>query len=144
MSSIITSISSEDISFLCNELVKHNQVNPEDFARYDVKRGLRNADGTGVMAGLTHICSVDGYYMSDGERVPRDGKLTYRGINIRDIVDNCVRENRFGFEETAWLLMFGNLPTQRQLNRFCDMLAEARDLQEDFIEKFFNKKGVVQ
>ena len=139
MSSLITSISNEDISFLCDELVKHNKVNPEDFARYDVKRGLRNADGTGVMAGLTHICSVDGYYMSDGERVPRDGKLTYRGINIRNIVDSCVQEDRFGFEETAWLLMFGNLPTRRQLDRFCDVLAEARDLPEDFIEDMIMK-----
>ena len=139
MSGFIHSVSDEDLSLLCSELLKHNKINPEDFTRYEVKRGLRNADGTGVMAGLTHICSVDGYYLSDGERVPREGKLTYRGIDIRDIVNNCVQEDRFGFEETAWLLMFGNLPTRTQLSRFCDMLAEARDLPEDFIEDMIMK-----
>ncbi len=139
MSSIISSISKEALAPLCNELLNHNQIRPEDFTRYDVKRGLRNADGTGVMAGLTHICSVDGYYISDGERVPREGHLRYRGIDINDIVQNCVREDRFGFEETAWLLMFGNLPTQKQLDSFCALLAEARDLPEDFIEDMIMK-----
>lgn len=139
MSSIISPVSDDAIKYLLDELVKHNQIKSEDFARYDVKRGLRNSDGTGVMAGLTHICSVDGYYISDGERVPREGKLTYRGIDVNDIVDNCKKENRFGFEETAWLLMFGNLPTQRQLDTFCGMLADARELPEDFIEDMIMK-----
>ncbi|MDD6061466.1 MAG: citrate synthase [Oscillospiraceae bacterium] len=139
MSSIISPVSNDAISFLCDELVKHNRIKSEDFTRYDVKRGLRNADGTGVMAGLTHICSVDGYYISDGERVPRDGKLTYRGIDINDIVNNCEKENRFGFEETAWLLMFGDLPTQKQLDMFCGMLSDARELPEDFIEDMIMK-----
>ncbi len=139
MSSIISSISKEALAPLCNELLNHNKIKSDDFARYDVKRGLRNADGTGVMAGLTHICSVDGYYISDGERVPREGRLRYRGIDINDIVQACVSENRFGFEETAWLLMFGNLPTQKQLDSFCQILAEARDLPEDFIEDMIMK-----
>ncbi|MBQ7542160.1 MAG: citrate synthase [Clostridia bacterium] len=139
MSSIISSVSADAISALCEELHKHNRISSEDFARYDVKRGLRNADGTGVMAGLTHICSVDGYYISDGERVPREGRLRYRGIDINDIVQNCVREDRFGYEETAWLLLFGNLPTQKQLDLFCKLLAEARELPEDFIEDMIMK-----
>ena len=139
MSSIIDAISNEDVSFLCSELIQNNKVNPDDFSRYEVKRGLRNPDGTGVMAGLTHVCSVDGYYLSDGERVPREGRLTYRGIDIRDIVQNCVQEDRFGFEETAWLLMFGNLPTKQQLDQFCALLARARELPEDFIEDMIMK-----
>ena len=139
MSSIITTISKEALAPLCDELLNHNRISAEDFTRYDVKRGLRNADGTGVMAGLTHICSVDGYYISDGERVPREGRLRYRGIDISEIVQNCVQENRFGFEETAWLLMFGNLPTRKQLDTFCALLAEARDLPEDFIEDMIMK-----
>ena len=139
MSSIISSIPNDALTFLCDELVKHNRINGEDFTRFDVKRGLRNADGTGVMAGLTHICSVDGYYISDGERVPREGRLKYRGIDINDIVENCEKENRFGFEETAWLLMFGNLPTQRQLDTFCNVLSDARELPEDFIEDMIMK-----
>lgn len=139
MSSIISCISADALTTLCEELTKHNRISSDDFSRYEVKRGLRNADGTGVMAGLTHICSVDGYYISDGERVPREGQLRYRGIDIKDIVQNCVLEDRFGFEETAWLLMFGNLPTQKQLDFFCSLLADARELPEDFIEDMIMK-----
>ena len=139
MSSIISPLSSQYIQLLCDQLVNNNRINPDDYSRFDVKRGLRNADGTGVMAGLTHICSVDGYYISDGERVPREGHLAYRGIDVRDIIQNCVDENRFGFEETAWLLIFGNLPTRSQLDMFCNVLADARELPEDFIEDMIMK-----
>ncbi len=137
--SISNSLSNDALSFLCEELTKNNKINPDDFARYDVKSGLRNADGTGVMAGLTKICNVDGYYVSDGERVPREGRLIYRGININNIVEGCVSEDRFGFEETAWLLLFGSLPTRNQLDRFCEILAEARELPDDFIEDMIMK-----
>lgn len=96
-------------------MVKNNRIDPEDFTRFDVKRGLRNPDGTGVMAGLSKICNVDGYYVKDGERVPQEGRLIYRGIDVIDIVNGCIREDRFGFEETVWLLLFGYLPTKEQL-----------------------------
>ena len=112
MSEYISSISNDALSTLCEELRKNNYINPEYYHRFDVKRGLRNADGTGVLAGLTRVCSVEGYYIDDGERKPIEGHLTYRGIDINNIVDACVAENRFGYEETAWLLLFGNLPTK--------------------------------
>ncbi len=139
MSSIISPVSNDALSFLCEELVKNTRINQDDFARYDVKRGLRNADGTGVMAGITRICSVEGYYISDGERVPREGRLRYRGVDINDIINNCEKENRFGYEETAWLLLFGNLPTKDQLEKFCDILAQSRELPDDFIEDMIMK-----
>ena len=91
-SNYISPISMDALSNLCQELGKNNYINAHDFERYQVKRGLRNSDGTGVMAGLTRICSVEGYYILDGERIPTDGKLSYRGYDIRDLVDNCIAE----------------------------------------------------
>ena len=111
----ISPISMDAISSLCTELVKNNSISKDDFSRYHVKRGLRNEDGTGVMAGLTRICSVEGYYILDGELVPKEGKLSYRGYDINQIVSNCQMENRFGFEEVIWLLLFGELPNENQL-----------------------------
>ena len=131
MSEYITPISNEALSSLCEELRKNNYINPDFYSRFDVKRGLRNWDGTGVLAGLTRICSVEGYYMDDGEKVPKDGRLIYRGINMTDIVENCEKENRFGYEEVAWLLIFGSLPTAEQLEKFKNVLAEARELPEE-------------
>ncbi len=139
MSTYISPISNEDLKGLCDELGKANKINPSDFERFNVKRGLRNADGTGVMAGLTKICSVEGYYINDGERVPKEGKLIYRGINMNEIVEGCHNEDRFGFEEVAWLLLFGSLPSQKQLDSFCSLLAQCRELPEDFIEDMIMK-----
>ena len=79
-------IKDEAISLLCNGLADKNYIHVSDYEKYGVKRGLRNADGTGVMAGLTKICSVEGYYMNDGEKVPKEGHLFYRGIDINDDV----------------------------------------------------------
>ena len=139
MSTYISPISNDDLTSLCNELGKNNAINVSDFERYNVKRGLRNADGTGVMAGLTRICSVEGYYISDGERVPKEGKLIYRGIDMLDIVKGCQSENRFGFEEVAWLLLFGSMPNKKQLDDFTALLAQCRELPEDFIEDMIMK-----
>ena len=124
----------EAISSLCEELDKNNSINKSDFARYHVKRGLRNEDGTGVMAGLTRICSVEGYYILDGERVAKEGKLSYRGYDINHIISNCIKENRFGFEEVVWLLLFGDLPDPDQLASLQEVLSVCRELPEDFIE----------
>lgn len=135
----ISPISMDALSSLCGELNKNNSIKPNDFARYHVKRGLRNEDGTGVMAGLTRICSVEGYYILDGERVAKEGVLSYRGYDINQIIENCVKENRFGFEEVTWLLLFGNLPTENQLFSLHEVLAECRDLPEDFIEDMVMK-----
>ena len=122
------------ISSLCGELDKNNFINKSDFARYHVKRGLRNEDGTGVMAGLTRVCSVEGYYILDGERVAKEGKLYYRGYDINQIISNCVKENRFGYEEIVWLLLFGNLPSEEQLASIQEVLSVCRTLPDDFIE----------
>ncbi|MCC8016271.1 MAG: citrate synthase [Clostridiales bacterium] len=133
-SKYISPISIEAISNLCGELEKNNSINKSDFARYHVKRGLRNEDGTGVMAGLTRICSVEGYYILDGERVAKEGKLSYRGYDINQIVSSCIKENRFGFEEVIWLLLFGELPTVMQLNSLYEVIDACRFLPDDFIE----------
>lgn len=135
----ISPIKNDALTILCKELEKKNPISKTDYEKYGVKRGLRNPDGTGVMAGLTGVCSVEGYYISDGEKIPKEGRLIFRGVDINDIVNGCVSENRFGFEEVAWLLMFGHLPTKAQLDRFCDVLAECRELPEDFIEDMIIK-----
>lgn len=139
MSEYISTISNEALSTLCEELRKNNQINPDYYNRFEVKRGLRNYDGTGVLAGLTRVCSVEGYYIDDGEKVPKDGRLIYRGINVSDIVAHCEEENRFGYEEVVWLLLFGALPTREQLEWFKGILAESRELPEDFIEDMIMK-----
>jgi citrate synthase len=127
------------ITALCDEFRANNKIPPEKYELYHVKRGLRNPDGTGVMAGLTLICNVHGYLINDGERVPDEGKLTYRGIDIQDIVNGCVCENRFGYEETAWLLLFGKQPTREQLDGFCRVLNNMRELPEYFAEDMIIK-----
>ena len=126
---------------MCAKIEHKSQINPEDFWKYGVKRGLRNPDGTGVMAGLTKVCSVEGYYVDDGERVPKDGVLKYRGINIRSIIEGCEKENRFGFEEVAYLLIFGSLPSRDQLALFKQALGYSRELPPDFIEDVLMKNA---
>lgn len=138
-SGYISPISMDALSSLCGELDKNNAINKSDYEKYHVKRGLRNSDSTGVMAGLTRICSVEGYYILDGERVPKDGKLSYRGYDINDLVTNCVKEDRFGFEEVIWLLLFGSLPTQNQLYGLREVLAECRALPDEFVEDMIMK-----
>ena len=103
-------ISNSTLTSLCDEFKKNNRIEPEKFEKYEVKRGLRNADGSGVMAGLTRICNVHGYVMNEGEKAPVEGRLIYRGIDINDLVGGCVSENRFGFEETASSPPTGNCP----------------------------------
>ena len=132
-SNYISPISMNALSTLCEELNKNNQINPSKFETYEVKRGLRNPDGTGVMAGLTRVCSVEGYYILDGERVPKEGRLLYRGYDINEIIEGCVKDNRYGFEEVAWLLIFGSIPTPSQLYAFKEVIGECRKLPDEFI-----------
>ncbi|MBQ4100613.1 MAG: citrate synthase, partial [Oscillospiraceae bacterium] len=124
---------------LCLELEQNNKIDTKNYEFYNVKRGLRNNDGSGVMAGLTSICTVHGYVMDEGERSPVEGELIYRGINIKDIVAACQAENRFGFEEVAWLLLFGMLPTKAQLDGFKDIIEEFRELPRGFIDDMIIK-----
>ena len=114
----INPISTERLTQLCEKLERKSKINHDDFWKYGVKRGLRNHDGTGVLAGLTKICSVEGYYIDDGEKVPKAGVLKYRGVNINDIIEACKKEDRFGFEVVVYLLIFGTLPTVAQLVSF--------------------------
>ena len=139
MSGYISPISMEAISNLCGELEKNNSIKPVNFEKFDVKRGLRNPDGTGVMAGLTRICSVEGYYILDGEVIPKEGKLSYRGYDIKDIIQNCIDDNRYGFEEVAWLLIFGSLPTVDHINSLREVIGECRRLPDHFIEDIIIK-----
>ncbi|MFU0831366.1 MAG: Citrate synthase [Oscillospiraceae bacterium] len=139
MSEINLENHSPELESLCNEFRANNQIPPEKFDLYQVKRGLRNPDGTGVMAGLTLICNVHGYLIADGELVPDPGKLTYRGIDLYDIVNGCIAENRFGFEEVAWLLLFGKQPTRSQLSHFREVLSSCRELPEYFAEDMIIK-----
>ena len=131
--------SKDFIESLCEEYRRHNQIDPAYYERYRVKRGLRNADGTGVMAGVTQIGNVLGYYLQDGERFPAPGKLIYRGIDVEELVDGFMRENRFGFEETAYLLLFGTLPTREHLSAFQQMLTDNHTLPHMFTEDMIIK-----
>ncbi|MEE0866968.1 MAG: citrate/2-methylcitrate synthase [Clostridia bacterium] len=114
-------------------------IDPELYGMYSVKRGLRNANGSGVLVGLTKVGEVHGYVVNEGEKQPDDGVLRYRGIDVKSIVDACIKENRFGFEETAYLLLFGNLPSQQQLDKFCEYLASVRRLPSNFTEDMILK-----
>lgn len=138
-SKFISSIPKDYVSGLCGKLEKNNQIRPGDFEKYRVKRGLRNPDGTGVMAGLSHVSSVEGYYILDNERIPKEGKLSYRGYNIQDIIADCVAKDRFGFEEIVWLLIFGELPTSDQLKGIKYVLGKCRTLPDDFVEDMIMK-----
>ena len=103
------------------------------YQKYDVKRGLRDLNGKGVLAGLTHISDVSAKKMVDGKEVPAEGNLYYRGYNIKDLVSGFTSENRFGFEETTYLMLFGKLPTESELAEFKELLGIYRTLPTDFV-----------
>ena len=127
------------IDSLCGEYQKQNHIDPACYEKYDVKRGLRNADGTGVMAGVTQIGNVQGYYIQDGERQPAPGRLIYRGIDVADLIGGFTGEGRFGFEETAYLLLMGALPSREQLDAFCQLLSGCHTLPHMFTEDMILK-----
>ena len=124
---------------LYTDFEKCHSIDPCYYTTYDIKRGLRNADGTGVVVGVTNISNVHGYVVSEGDKVPDRGRLSYRGYSISDLVDHAVVENRFGFEETAYLLMAGELPTAEQLKTFNDLIAAQRDLPDGFTANYIMK-----
>lgn len=114
-------------------------IESQYYDRYKVKRGLRNENGTGVLVGLTRIGSVEGYYMENDKKLPAEGELYFRGINIKDIVAGFQKENRRGFEEAAYLLLFGELPKEQSLKQFNEMLDECRDLPRGYTENMILK-----
>ena len=127
------------IKQLFSKHTSNYQIPPQAFAKYNVKRGLRNADGTGVLTGLTSIGEVRGYIMDDGEKIPVDGQLFYRGVDLFDIVQGVQKDGRFGFEEVAFLLLFGMLPTTDMLSEFTAYLAQCRTLPDNFAEDMIMK-----
>ena len=128
-----------DINSLYEAYTANNRIDPKYYEKFNVKRGLRNPDGSGVMAGVTNICNVHGYVINEGEKSPDEGKLVFRGYNINDLVSNVVAENRFGYEEIAYLLLGGKLPTEHQLENFRELLDNNRELPEGFFEDMILK-----
>jgi citrate synthase len=120
------------IQILTDEAVKNNSINPELFKKHGIKRALRNEDGTGVKTILTEISDVKGYKVDKG-KVPIEGHLIYRGIEIVDLVEGFLKEGRHGFDDTAYLLMFGKLPDQKMAAKFSSRLARKRALPEGFV-----------
>lgn len=104
------------------------------YSKYDVKKGLRNEDGTGVLVGLTKISDVVGYKRVDGKKIDIDGKLYYRGIEVSDIINQRMPQQRFLFEETCFLILYGYLPTQEELSRFKDELSKYYELPDNYLE----------
>lgn len=124
---------SDETNFsLYSDFETGNSIDSKYFSKYQVKRGLRNADGTGVMAGVTNICNVHGYVIDDGEKTPAEGELHFRGYSICDLVENAEKEDRFGFEEVIYLLLTGDLPTKEELKDFCNIISENRKLPDNF------------
>ncbi len=128
---------SKDANYLyenCSKiLLERNQIADELYIENKVKRGLRNADGTGVVVGLTHVGEVCGYEKDEqGNKTPIEGKLYYRGYNIEDLVSNALTEDRFGYEETSFLLLMGYLPSKKELELFNEVLGDHRDLPSNF------------
>ena len=129
----------KDIKSLCNNIKENSVVNPSLYEKYNVKRGLRNSDGTGVVAGITNICNVHGYVLNEGEVEPIPGQLIYRGYNVNDLVENVEEEDRYGFEETVFLLIFGHLPNKRGIKNFLHIYFLMRDLPNGFVEDMILK-----
>ena len=131
----VQDLTNQDLKVLCDAYRKNNFIDPEISEKLGVKRGLRNADGTGVLAGLTNICDVIGYQRDENNNIiPIDGKLIYRGIDLNDIVNEAITQDRFLFEEVAWLLLFGSLPNKETLDNFRLILETHRELPDGFAE----------
>lgn len=122
------------------DLCKSNTViDPELYAKYDVKRGLRDISGKGVLTGLTEICEIISYSLVDNDYIPCEGKLYYRGVDVEQIIQGFMQEKRFGFEEVVYLLLFGNLPTKDKLQEFVGLLENYRELPPSFVRDIIMK-----
>ena len=119
----------EDLTAKC---LSNLSINQALYKEYDVQRGLRNLQGEGVRAGLTRISEITSFKKVNGEKIPCDGELRYQGIDIHEITDGFLKEERFGFEEVAYLMLFGSLPTEAQLKAFQTLLGEQRTLPKNF------------
>lgn len=122
-----------EIRAMTEKARKNSSIDPEDYVRYDVKRGLRDLNGKGVVAGLTEISNIIAKKMVDGKEMPCEGKLYYRGVDVSDLVGGALDEGRFGFEETAHLLMLGTLPNQQEMETFQHQVGYYRSLPNNFV-----------
>jgi len=122
-----------EIQAMMEKARKNSSIDPEDYVRYDVKRGLRDLNGKGVMAGLTEISNIIAKKVVDGKEMPCEGKLYYRGVDVSDLVGGALDEGRFGFEETAYLLMLGTLPNQQEMESFQRQVGYYRSLPNNFV-----------
>lgn len=124
---------------LAADCVARSKLDPSLYAEFDVKRGLRDINGKGVLAGLTQISTIKAFKEVDGKEQPCDGELYYRGINVNDLTKGFISENRFGFEETAYLLLFGKLPDETELEEFDQILKNQRSLPKNFVRDVIMK-----
>lgn len=129
----------EEILNLTKLCIDNSYIDPELYGKFEVKRGLRDINGKGVLAGLTEIGEVKAYIIEDSELVPCEGKLYYRGIDIEEIVDGFISEKRFGFEEVAYLLLFGELPSREDEKKFKKIITDFMTLPVSFVRDIIMK-----
>ena len=128
-----------EIKILAAEAAESTIIDSELYRQYDVKRGLRDLNGKGVLAGLTHISDIQAKKIVDGKEIPTAGHLYYRGYDIEDLVQGFTSENRFGFEEITYLLLFGHLPNETELSDFSNLLGSYRSLPTSFVRDIIMK-----
>lgn len=126
----------QELADACKEMGK---IDVDLYTKYDVQRGLRDKNGNGVLAGLTKVSKIESFQMVDGKKVPCEGKLYYRGYSIQELINGLVKENRFGFEEVSYLLLFGKLPDKGELKKFKSLLANSRTLPTNFVRDVIMK-----
>lgn len=131
--------SMEYLNYLADLCEQSSSIDPELFTRYNVKRGLRDIDGRGVLVGLTEIGEVHSYIIDENEIIPVPGRLSYRGFDVSEITAGYLKDQRFGFEETTYLLLFGKLPTANELERFEELLGSCRKLPDSFVNDMILK-----
>ncbi len=119
--------------------IENSSIDPDLYTKYQVNRGLRDLQGNGVLTGLTEISEVQAYETTGDQKVPCDGKLFYRGISVESLVNGFIEKRRYGFEETTYLLLFGELPTDAQLTEFCDVMSKYRRLPTSFVRDIIMK-----
>lgn len=122
-----------------SEKCQESTIDPALYDKYEVKRGLRDLNGHGVLTGLTEVGEIEAYITKDGVSTPTEGHLYYRGYDLYDLVDGFIKDDRFGFEEVTYLLLFGKLPTKEELANFCQILAKYRTLPTSFVRDIIMK-----
>ena len=128
-----------ELTRLTDICYENSQIPVELYGKYDVKRGLRDLNGQGVLAGLTKISNVEAYRMENGKKIPCEGRLFYRGINVKDLTHGFLKDGRLGFEEVTYLLVFGCLPDEKELDDFKQLLSAQRSLPRNFVRDVIMK-----